>query len=331
MAKAHVSERKKNIVSRLVQLIDEYPIIGAINMANLPTKQLQNIRASIREDAVVMMAKRRLIKIAFKQSKKAELIEQLVPYLEGMPALLFTKENPFKLVSKLDANKSTAPAKAGQVAPKNIGVSAGPTGFSPGPIISQLAKFRIKTGIEGGKIVIKEDATVIKKGETISEELAGILLRLKIEPMEIGLNLTAVFEDGAIFSKDVLTIDVKDYENRFRSAAGGAFNVAMFVAYPSKDTIQPLISKAAGEAKALAYSQDILTSDNVGELLAKAFSQMSSVAGTLPEDIRPSGLASAAPVEAAPAPAEAEAKKEEPKEEKKTADEAAAGLGSLFG
>jgi len=34
-------------------------------------------------------------------------------------------------------------------------------------------------------------------------------------------------------------------------AAVGAFNVAMFIAYPTTDTTEPLIQKAFNEAKAL--------------------------------------------------------------------------------
>ncbi|MBI2112759.1 50S ribosomal protein L10, partial [Candidatus Woesearchaeota archaeon] len=35
----------------------------------------------------------------------------------------------------LEKNKSNAPAKPGQVAPKDITVKAGATSFAPGPII----------------------------------------------------------------------------------------------------------------------------------------------------------------------------------------------------
>ena len=65
---AHVSKRKKLIIETLTKFIDEYPIIGAINMQNIPAKQLQVIRNQIRGKAVIYMAKRRLMKIAFKNS-----------------------------------------------------------------------------------------------------------------------------------------------------------------------------------------------------------------------------------------------------------------------
>jgi len=68
-----------------------------------------------------------------------------------MPALLFTKENPFKLYNKLQKSKSSAPAKAGQTAPSEIVVPKGPTPFAPGPIIGELGALGIKTAVENIK------------------------------------------------------------------------------------------------------------------------------------------------------------------------------------
>ena len=46
-------------------------------------------------------------------------------------------------------------------------IPAGPTPFAPGPIIGELGMLKIKAGIEAGKVVIKEDAHVAKKGDVI--------------------------------------------------------------------------------------------------------------------------------------------------------------------
>ncbi|MBD3204336.1 50S ribosomal protein L10 [Candidatus Woesearchaeota archaeon] len=327
--KAHVSEKKKKTVDEFVELLNNYPIIGSVNMENLPAKQLQNIRKSIREDAVLKMTKRRLIKIAFEKSKKD--LDKLVPYLKGMPALIFTKENPFKLAMKLEKNKSSAPAKPGQPSPKDIYVKEGPTAFSPGPIISQLSKLGIKTGVENGKIVIKEDSLVCEEGEEISEDLAGILVRLKIEPMEIGLNLVAMYEDGTIYEKDILTIDSKEYLKKIKTSASVGYNLAMFINYPTKDTINSLIIKANRDAKTLAISQDIITSDNITEILSKAFNQLKSLSAKLSKEVLPEEFKNIKEPKQTEEKKEEENKKSEPEKEEKSDEEAAQGLGSLFG
>lgn len=273
-----VPEAKKKLVQEFVKLIKENPIVGAVNMENLPTKQLQNMRAQLRGKVVLKMAKRRLIKIALEQAAKDKPgIEKLIPYLKGMPALIMTKDNPFRLASILQKNKSTAPIKTGQKAPKEIIVPAGPTGFAPGPVIGQLGQVGIAAGIDAGKVVIKKDSRVAKEGDIIKPELAALLTRLGIEPMEIGLDLTAVFENGEIFEKKLLLVDEKQYMDKFMSAHRWAFNLAMEAGILTKETTELMVQKAFRNAKALAVSQAICAKEVMPEILARAHNEMKSL------------------------------------------------------
>ncbi len=304
---AKVAQYKKDVVKDFASLFSEYPIIGAVNMENLPTPQLQNMRKMLREKGIVLkMTKRRLIKIAIEQSKdKKKGVEQLIPYLKGMPALMFTKENPFKLYKLLQKNKSKAPAKAGQTAPNDILVKAGPTPFAPGPIIGELGMAGIKTGVEGGKVAIKEDKIVVKEGEVIKANIAGLLTRLGIEPMEVGLDLVATFEEGIIFTKDILAVDEQEYMDKLSEASSWAFNLAMDMAYPTADTIEILISKSFNDSKAVAIESNFMADAVAEELLAKAEGQ----ANALKAEAKVETVEKKAP--------EPEVKKEEPKVEEK--------------
>ena len=276
--KAHVADYKKEVVKKLVDFIREYPIIGIVNMENLPAPQLQAMRAQLRKDFVITMTKIRLTKIAFEQAKsKKKNLEELEQFLVGEPALIFTKENPFKLSKTLQKNKSPAPAKAGQAAPRDIIVQKGATPFAPGPIIGELAMAGIKAGVEAGKVAIKEDIVVVKSGEKIKPKVAEILTRLGIQPMEVGLDLIAVYENGTIYKKDVLAIDENEYKNRLANAHRWAFNLANFVVYPTKETIKILIAKAFNDAKNLGIAQNIFDKDIIDILLGKAEQQMISL------------------------------------------------------
>jgi len=66
---AHVAEYKKRIVENIVKLAKEYPIVGAVNMENLPAPQLQAMKAQLRGKVVLVMTKKRLIKIALEKLK----------------------------------------------------------------------------------------------------------------------------------------------------------------------------------------------------------------------------------------------------------------------
>jgi len=334
---AHVSQGKKDVVKEFVTLIKKYNIVGAVNMENLPAKQLQNMRKQLRDTVLIQMSKRRLLKVALKQSGKEGSVE-LEQHLKGMPALLFTNESPFKLYKTLKKNKSTTAIKGGQIAPNDIIVPAGPTGFAPGPVIGELGMVGIKAGIDAGKVVIKEDSLVTKEGEEVSPLLAGLLTRLGIEPMEVGLDLTAVLENGEILTKSVLDIDEDKYLADITSCAAQAFNLAINSAYPCAETIEVLLQNALSESKNLAINEDIITDITIGDTFAKAHGQMIGVAKLLPEDALSAELKEATQAVSTSVPvAEDSAATEEKKDDdnkknnEKAPEAAAAGLGALFG
>jgi len=305
--KPHVSKYKERIVAQFVKLIKEYPIVGAVNMEGMPAPQLQVMKGQLRGSVVILMNKRRLIKIAIDQCKDKKGLDKLKEHLGGMPALLFTKENPFKLYKIINKSKSPAPAKPGQKAPRDIVVPAGPTPFAPGPVIGELGAVGIKTEVVDAKIAVKEDSVVAKEGDEISMDLAAILTRLGITPMEIGLDLVAVYEDGVIYDKKVLDIDEDEFMNNLQNSAVWAVNLAVEVGHYTKETIDILLPKAFREAKAVSVEGGILNDSTRDELLSKAAAQANA-------------LKSEAKIEDAPAKAEApkvEEKKEEPKAEEK--------------
>ncbi len=280
--KAHVSDEKKKVVSGLVELFKKYPNVAAINMENLPASQLQSLRALLRDKGVLTMTKRRLMKIAIEKVKDQRPgIEQMIPQLKGMPALMFTKENPFGLYKFVRKNKSSAFAKPNQTAPKDIVIKACATPFSPRPIISELGAFRLKTGVEGGKVAIKEDRVVAKEGEAISPALSSLLMRLNIKPMEIGINITAIYENGFVFERKILEVDEEQYLNDLRLANVYAMSLAIQIGYVTKDNIKIFVKKAYNEAKWLALKQNIMSDVFVQNKISEAERAMLSLKSSM--------------------------------------------------
>ena len=272
-----VSAQKKQLVQGLINDIKQNPIIGVVNLQNLPAQQLQKMRSMLKRKGVKLaMARKNLLLRSLSESGKKN-IAQLSEKVKGMPALLFTKENPFALSALIEKNKSEAPAKAGQEAPKDIIVKAGPTNFAPGPIISELAAVGIKTKVDAGKLAILVDTKVAKEGDIISAKLAETLKRLDIKPMEIGLNLVAVWENGLVFDSKHLHIDEAEYFNNITKAASWAFNLAVEAAYPSKETAEVLLQKAFREAKAVGVEGAVITEETREEILARSEREALSV------------------------------------------------------
>lgn len=273
---AHVSNEKKKIVKEFTDLINKYPVVAIVNVENLPAKQLMIMRRNLRGKAEIKMTKGRLISIALDKSDKPNIAE-LKKHLEGMPALLVSNESPFKLFKTLKKSSSPAPIKAGQKAPKDIVVPAGGTGFAPGPIIGELGSFGIKSGIEGGKIAVKEDKIVAKEGEVVKAKLAGILQRLNILPMMIGLNVNAIYENGSILTRAVLDVDEEAFIRMIQEAHSDALRLTIAKAIPIKENIDLLIQKAHMDALGLAVAQDVMTEETKSLILAKAEAQATAL------------------------------------------------------
>lgn len=272
-----VSEEKIRLVQEITEAVKEYPLIGVVNLQSLPAQQLQKMKALLLKSGVKMvMTRKKLLKRSLEASGK-DNIEQLKERIKGMPALLFSRSNPFALYKNIQKNKSEASAKAGQIAPRDIVVKAGPTNFAPGPIISELAAVGIKTKVENGKLSVIGDVVIVKEGQTITSKLAETMKRLDIKPMEIGLDLVAVWENGLVFDAKQLHIDEVEYSGKISIAAQWAINLAIDSAIVEPETVELLIQKAFREAKVLALEQNLLTNETKDEILGKVEAQARSL------------------------------------------------------
>ena len=331
---AHVAAWKKDKVKEITDLMVTSPVVAIVDVHGIPSPQMQQMRQGMRaKDAKVLMTRNNLMLLAIDEAAKQRPgLEKLKPLVGGQCAVVATPMNPFKLFRQMESTKAKAAAKPGDIAPEDIAVKAGETPFKPGPIVGELQKAGIPAAIEGGKIVIRKDKVLVEKGEKVSEELAKILPKLEILPMTIGMDLMGAFEDGVLYSREVLNVPADYYPSLLATAARNAIALGVSIAYPTPQTITPLLVKAYREANAVSMKAAIPTRDNIKLLLAKANAEMLAIASRIPglEDERLKQQM-AAQVAAAPAPEEkkAEEKKDEDKPEV-SEEEAAAGLSALF-
>ncbi|MGQ0536430.1 MAG: 50S ribosomal protein L10 [Methanobacteriota archaeon] len=283
---AHIAPWKKEEVQELVAVIKENPVIAVANVEKIPSPSMQKIRRSLRNDATIRVAKNTLIALALREVAKEngggrDKLADLASKMSGSTALIATKMNPFRLYRKLDESKTAAPAKAGDIAPDDIGVKKGETPFKPGPIVGELQKAGIPAAIEEGKVVIKQDKVLVKKGQPVPAAAAAMLSRLEIFPMTVGVDLKAAYDNGTIFGSEVLGVDDKKFMADLQLAARSAMNLAVFAGYASKQTIEPLLAKAHREALALAVEATIFDAKAIDLLLAKANAQGLAIARKL--------------------------------------------------
>ncbi|MEK6845016.1 MAG: 50S ribosomal protein L10 [Nanoarchaeota archaeon] len=235
-------ELKTRELENIKELISKYDTIAIGDLTNLPSSTLQRLRKKLQDKMFVRVTKKSLISLAIEQSNKN--LSGLQQSLENsIPVLILSNEDPFKLFKLIKENKSSAFAKPNQLSPRDIIIPAGPTNFPPGPIIGELGAIGLQTGVEQGKITIKKEKLIVKENEIIKQEVASVLAKLDIKPIEIGLNLVSVYKDNIIYNRDLLDVDEAKYLEELRLANSQAFLLAEKIGFISRENVKILLQK----------------------------------------------------------------------------------------
>ncbi|KXB04473.1 hypothetical protein AKJ49_02075 [candidate division MSBL1 archaeon SCGC-AAA382A03] len=280
--KASIAPWKRNLIEDLKKKFKEYPAIGILDISGIPARQFQEIRELLRDKAEIKVSRKVLLRIAIeKASEDNPELEELKEYLEGPSALIFSELDPFKLWKLLEENRTTAPAKPGMEAPRDIIIPEGDTEFSPGPIVGELQQAGINARIQAGKVVVLEDSKVVGEGEPIPEEKVGVLSRFGIEPREIGFELRAAYADETVFAGDVLQVNVEETVENIQKAYTNSLTLSFEIKYPTSQNIGMIIGQAPSQAHNLALNASYLTSETSPKILNKAQSQMLNLASVI--------------------------------------------------
>jgi len=271
-----VLEEKSGEVEEIKEILQGYKSIGIASLKKVRASQLQGLKKTLGDKVYMRVLKNTLMKIALESMDKPEL-KRLEDYLEGSNLYMFTDLNPFKLALLLERGKVKTTAKSGDIAAMDVVIPAGNTAQPPGPVISQLNAVGLPTRIESGSVWVSKDTLVVRKGEAINERLAGVLSKLGIKAVELGISMRAVLDEGLMIEGDMLKIDVAATRNSVVQSNGEAFALSLSIAYPTKENINALLQTAHQKAFALSLSAAIPTKENIGDLIRKANAEMTSL------------------------------------------------------
>ena len=274
-----VPQAKIEQVRHLISLLEKYDYISLLRTEQIGSKQFQAIKKALRNKAIIYMARNNLMVRALEVvATKKKNLDKLIPFVEGSCSFAFTDISPFELDDLLQQNKARAPAKAGTVAPEDIIIEAGNTGFPPGPLISELGQVGLKTRIQGGSIRITKDHIIVKAGDTVTRAQALVLSRLGMEPYEIFLKLSVAYDNGVILSADVFGISRSDVLNQLTMAAQEGLALALTMNYINAETAPFLLQQAFSEARSLSLFAGILTDETTDQVLAQAEQKATALA-----------------------------------------------------
>jgi large subunit ribosomal protein L10 len=246
--KAHVSDRKKARVKFIAEKLKSKTVM-IVSVKGLPSAQFQDIKKKLRGKAHINVVKKNLLNFAIEHAGNKD-IKALEEYNGDATALLFSDHDAFEISGILASNKSPAKAKAGDIAPSDVEVKAGPTSLLPGPDISALSAVGLAPKVEDGKISVMQDKIIVKEGDTISEAHASIMAKLDIIPFEVGIDPIAAFMDGKIYAD--IKIDKEEFMEDMLAKFGRVTPFAVEIGYVCPETLDFILGKAGMEEGVLS-------------------------------------------------------------------------------
>ncbi|KAG5607712.1 hypothetical protein H5410_029204 [Solanum commersonii] len=309
--KATKAEKKIAYDTKMCQLLDDFTQVLVAAADNVGSNQLQSIRKGLRGDSVVLMGKNTMMKRTIRvhaEKTGNETILNLIPLLVGNVGLIFTKGDLKEVSEEVAKYKVGAPARVGLVAPVDVVVPPGNTGLDP----SQTSFFQvlnIPTKINKGTVEIITPVELIKKGDKVGSSEAALLAKLGIRPFSYGLVVLSVYDNGSVFSPEVLDLTEDDLIEKFAMGVSMVTSLALAISYPTLAAAPHMFTNAYKNVLAIAIETDYSfpLADKVKEYLADPSKFAAVAAAAAPTAAAGSG--------AAPAAAKEEAKKDEPAEE----------------
>ncbi|KAM3293495.1 hypothetical protein ACQJBY_036822 [Aegilops geniculata] len=190
-----------------------------------------------------------------KHAYDQKLCQLLDEYSRGNVGLIFTKGDLKEVREEIAKYKVGAPARVGLIAPIDVVVPPGNTGLDP----SQTSFFQvlnIPTKINKGSVEIVANVDLIKKGDKVGSSEAALLAKLGIRPFSYGLVITNVYDDGSVFSPEVLDLTEEDLMDKFACGVSMVASLSLAVSYPTLAAAPHMFLNGYKNVLALAVETD---------------------------------------------------------------------------
>jgi len=295
---------KQLYFDKLLQLMQNNASIFIVNVDNVGSNQMHQIRQALRGKGVVLMGKNTMVRRAVRSAiADNPQYERFLPYVKGNVGFVFTSGDLKDIRDLILANKVKAPARAGALSPNDVFIPPGNTGMEPGKT-SFFQALGIPTKIARGTIEIVSEFQVLTAGARVGSSEATLLNMLNISPFTYGMTVQQIFDSGNVFTPDVLDVDESVLIKRFMTGITTIASISLALNYPT--IVSVMHSLVNSYKNILAVS---LATDYTFDAAAKVKEYLEN----------PEAFASAAPAaaatEAAPAAAAPAEEKEEEKEE----------------
>ena len=270
-------KKKAQMYQQLQELPKKYNVIALVRMEKVRASQLLPLRKKLQGEVEIFSVKDKVARLALEKAGVTG-VEKFIDKLEGQCLFMFTNMSPFKLNVLLGKNKVMLFARGGDVASMDVVIPPKNTGIAPGPMLTDFKENSIPTKIDQGTIWIMKETVPVKKGEPISEKLAGLLTKLDIKAIEAGIVLNTALEEGLVYQEEEMIIDVDKFRNDLVQAHQQAVSLSIEAAYITADNIEQILAKAAQSARSVSTEAGYMTEDTKEQILQKGHGQAKNVA-----------------------------------------------------
>lgn len=274
-------EQKKKIIAEKSKNLKKYSTIAIVPLDGTPDKLLQSIRNRTRENIMFITGRKNILLRILKSNKNTE---PLTKYIKNTSAIILSNKDPFEIYNEFRKNSIRLAAKPNQIAPSDINIKKGETSLTPGQAVTELKSAGIDVKIDRGKVVISRAKVLVKKGNKISLKVAKALYTLDILPFVAQLKPSIAYNDGVLFTSDVLDINkektTRNILNAFNAALAISINQKIINIY----TIKGFIGKAYNNAIALGIEEQIYDTGIIDRLIEIAYREAGSVEKLVKKD-----------------------------------------------
>jgi len=305
-------ENKSAYFDKLNMLMETYPSIMVVNVDNVGSNQMHQIRQALRGKGQILMGKNTMVRRAVRDvlSEKPQY-ERFLPHVRGNVGFVFTNADLKEVRDIILANKVAAPARAGAYAPATVTIPAGPTGMEPGKT-SFFQALGIPTKIARGAIEIVTAVDILVAGSRVGPSEATLLNMLNISPFTYGMTVVQIYDQGQAFAPSVLDIEESTLITQFLSGIKTIAAISLALNYPTLASVAHSLVNSYKNVLAVSLATEY------------TFDGSEKVKAYLAD---PSAFASAAPVAEESSAAATEAPKEAEKEEEKEESDDDMGFG----
>jgi len=248
--------KKVEYFEKVNRLFREYTKVFIVNVDNVSSSQMHQIRGALRGLGIILMGKNTMVRKAMREAvSENPKLEAILPHIRGNVGLVFTNSDLKTVRDKIVLNRVQAAAKVGLTAQCDIMIPGGSTGIDPNKT-SFFQALGIPTKVVKGAIEITSEVCVIKNGNKVGASEAALLNMLGLAPFHFGMTVLNIYDDGEIFHPSILDITEEVLMKSFNDVIKSIAALSLSVSFPTVASAPHMLINAYKRVIGLALSTD---------------------------------------------------------------------------